>query len=74
MHPNKITALFKYLDIIYKAFCDYIGTACLSYNQHFCLRTAHDPALGWRIPQWELWAQLVILALAAWKVDQTAVI
>lgn len=60
MYPSKAVALFKYADIIHRAFRDYSGPAWASYDQHFRLRAAHDPALDWRVPQWELWSQLVV--------------
>lgn len=66
MYPTKATALFKYLDIVHRVFRNDTGTAWEAYDQHFRLRATHNLALDWRVPQWELWAQLVVPAPAAW--------
>lgn len=66
MYPTQATILFKYLDIIHRAFRDYTGPAWIHYDDHFRLQASHDPSLDWRIPQWELWAQLVVPSRAAW--------
>lgn len=38
--------------------------ALIKYIDLIHLRSAHDLSLDWRVPQWELWVQLVILARA----------
>lgn len=39
MYLNKAVALFKYLDVIHRAFMDYTELAWASYDEHFRLRT-----------------------------------
>lgn len=54
--------LIKYLDLIHRAFREFSRTAWSNLHEHFRLRSAHDPSLDWRLPQWELWMQIMIAA------------
>lgn len=55
--PELGAALFKYADLIYRAYTDFYGPAWLAYDEEFRRKRSKDKSLKWEVRDHDLWLQ-----------------
>ncbi|XP_054843457.1 uncharacterized protein LOC129335043 [Eublepharis macularius] len=55
--PWRAAPLFQYMDIIYKGYTEFSGTAWMQYDEEFRMRAALNPAMQWDRIHQQLWLQ-----------------